>query len=174
VEVANLHGRLWLSRQGKEPYVVFSAVPLVAIPTETVQIGLRLVKAFDAGRDYLLIVEDDQVLKNFDPKKAGLERLEKIGCILSSSSNLGRAAFRFFAPRAGIDEDRASGSVVPALMEYWAREQPGEQVFSQESGHGIKIRARWLGEKIALTGEVLQFARGTISSTVLRKIFSDA
>lgn len=174
LEVANLPSRLWLSRQGEEPYVVFRAVPLIEIPAGTVQIGVKLVKAFDAGRDYLLIVEDERALKNFDPKKAGLERLEKIGCILSSGCKSGRAAFRFFAPRAGIEEDRASGSVVPALMEYWAREQAGEQVFSQESGHGIKIRARWLGEKIALTGEVLQFARGTISSAVLEKIYSDA
>ncbi|HEX7288644.1 MAG TPA: PhzF family phenazine biosynthesis protein [Candidatus Angelobacter sp.] len=174
LEVANLPGRLWLSRQGVEPYIVFRDVPLIEIPAETVQVGVKLLKAFDAGRDYLLIVEDEQALKDFDPKQAGLERLEKIGCILSSRCTSGRAAFRFFAPRAGIEEDRASGSVVPALMEYWAREQPGEQIFSQESGHGIKIRTRWLGDKIAVTGEVLQFARGTISSAALEKIYSAA
>jgi predicted PhzF superfamily epimerase YddE/YHI9 len=124
------------------------------------------VQAFDAGRDYLLILEDEETLKCFDPKQAGLERLAKIGCIISSPCKSGTASFRFFAPRVGIQEDRASGSVVPALMEYWASGEPGDHVFSQESGHGIKIRARWLDERVALTGEVLEFARGKISEFV--------
>lgn len=162
-EVTNLGGRLWLSRHEGHPYIVLKAISLSPVPDEAVPLGGKVVRAFDAGRDYLVILEDEETLRNFDPKKAGIERLAKIGCIISSPSKSGTAAFRFFAPRVGIQEDRASGSVVPALMQYWARGTPGEHIFNQESGHDIKIRARWLGDRVALTGEVLEFACGKIS-----------
>jgi len=163
LEVANLRGRLWLSSHDGAPYIHFKEPSLKQIPANKFQIGLPLTKAFDAGRDYLLIVEDEEILKCFDPVKAGLERLEKIGCILSSPCDSATAAFRFFAPRAGIQEDRASGSAIPALMAYWAQEKSGECEFSQESGHGIRIRGRRTEDKIAVTGPVLRFATGRIS-----------
>jgi PhzF family phenazine biosynthesis protein len=166
LEVANLRGRLWLSSHDGEPYIHFKQPLLKEIPAEKIQIGLSLSKAFDAGRDYLLIVKDEEALKRFDPLKAPLEQLEKIGCILSSPTASATAAFRFFAPRAGIQEDRASGSVIPALMAYWAEKESGEYEFSQESGHGIRIRARRVEDKIALTGPVLRFATGKILPSV--------
>jgi predicted PhzF superfamily epimerase YddE/YHI9 len=162
-EVANLRGRLWLSRKGNKPYIVFRKACLREVPAERFQVGITVQKGFDTGRDYLLILKDEQGVKDFDPGKAGIDRLDKIGCIISSSCTSATAAFRFFAPRAGIQEDRASGSVVPALMEYWAREKPGEHIFNQESRHGVQIRAQWLDGKVALSGEVLRFARGKIA-----------
>lgn len=170
LETANLPGRLWLARRGNQPYIVFRSVPLIEIPASTFQLGVNVIQAFDAGRDYLLVLEDEETLKRFDPEKAGVARLEKIGCIVSSSCRSGAAAFRFFAPRAGIKEDRASGSVVPALMEYWAKGKAGEHVFNQESGYGIKIRASWMEGKVALSGEVLHFARGIISQPLLESL----
>ena len=166
LEASNLPGRLWLSRQGDAPYIVFRKASLTEIPPETAPIGVRVVQAFDAGRDYLLILENEEILKSFDSSQAGLERLSKIGCIITSPCRSAAACFRFFAPRAGIQEDRASGSVIPALMEYWAAGKPEDQLFSQESGHGIRIRARWLGERVALTGEVVEFAYGKIPELV--------
>lgn len=166
LEVANLPGRLWLSSHDGVPYIHFKEPLLKEIPAEKVQIGVPLTKAFDAGRDYLLIVKNDEILKGFDPGKASLDKLEKIGCILSSPTDSATAAFRFFAPRAGIPEDRASGSVIPALMAYWAQEEYGKCEFSQESGHGIRMQARRVDNKIALTGSVLRFATGKISPGV--------
>ncbi len=161
-EVVNLGGRLSLSRQDDHPYIVLKAIGLAPVLKETVPLGVKVVQAFDAGRDYLVILEDEETLRRFDPTTAGIERLAKIGCIISSPSKSGAAAFRFFAPRVGIQEDRASGSVIPALMQYWASGIPGDHIFIQESGHDIKIRARWLEDRVALTGEVLEFASGRI------------
>lgn len=162
LEVENLQGRLWLSRQGDSPYIVFRRASLTEVPPETFDVGARVARAFDAGRDYLLILENEEAVRSFDPRHAGLERLSKIGCIISGPCPSGAACFRFFAPRVGIHEDRASGSVIPALMEYWVSGKPGDHIFLQESGHDIRIRARWLDERIAITGEVVEFARGRI------------
>jgi predicted PhzF superfamily epimerase YddE/YHI9 len=161
-EVHNLPGKLWLSRLGDVPYVVFPRARLAEIPVQEVDVGIPLAHAFDAGRDYLLIMDSDEAaLRNFDPAMA--KRLDKIGCILSSRSESATASFRFFAPRVGITEDRASGSVIPALVEYWGRDRSSPYTFHQESGHDIKIRAQQTGDKIGLTGEVLEFARGKLN-----------
>jgi hypothetical protein len=127
-----------------------------------IKLGVPLVRAFDAGRDYLLILEDEYALKNFNPQAAGVQALDKIGCIISSPSASSTAAFRFFAPRVGIQEDRASGSVIPALVAYWGGDRSGSYVFSQESGHNIQIQARQFGDRIGVSGEVLRFASGKL------------
>lgn len=163
-EVRNLPGKLWLSRFGGAPYIVLGRTPLTEISPSKIDAGISLVRAFDAGRDYLLIVDSEDALRRFDPRAASLERLDKIGCILASPSSSATAAFRFFAPRAGIMEDRASGSVIPALVEYWGGKGTGDFCFHQESGHGIAIRARRLQERIAVSGEVLEFARGQLEA----------
>jgi hypothetical protein len=51
------------------------------------------------------------------------------------------------------------------LAEFWGRE-PGNYSFNQESGHNIRIRAQKLGDRVGVTGEVLEFARGRLDSTL--------
>jgi predicted PhzF superfamily epimerase YddE/YHI9 len=163
LEVNNLRGKLWLSRAGDKAHVVFPRARLTEVPAGPFELGIPVLRAFDAGRDYLFILEDEELLKKFDPQAAGIEGLDKIGCIVSSPSPSSTAAFRFFAPRVGIKEDRASGSVIPALMEYWAHDKPGECTFHQASGYDIRIRARRFGDRVGVSGEVLEFARGKLA-----------
>ena len=162
LEVSNARGKLWLARAGDEPHIVFPGARLTEVPAENFKLGVPLVRAFDAGRDYLLILEDEYALKNFNPQAAGVQALDKIGCIISSPSASSTAAFRFFAPRVGIQEDRASGSVIPALVAYWGGDRSGSYVFSQESGPNIQIQARQFGDRIGVSGEVLRFASGKL------------
>jgi predicted PhzF superfamily epimerase YddE/YHI9 len=162
LEVSNARSKLWLARVGDEPHVVFPGACLTEVPVEDFKLGVPLVRVFDAGRDYLLVLKDEDALKNFNPQAAGVQALGKIGCIISSPSASSTAAFRFFAPRVGIQEDRASGSVIPALVAYWGRDRSGSYIFSQESGHNIRIRARQLDDRIGVSGEVLRFASGKL------------
>ena len=104
---------MWLSRHENKPYLVFKDVPLIEIPTEAVQTGMKLIKAYDAGRDYLLIVEDEETLKAFNPTKARLERLAKIGCIISSPSRSSTAAFRFSRHEQGFTKIALQDPVIP-------------------------------------------------------------
>jgi len=162
LEVNNLRGKLWLTRVEDEPHVVFPRARLAEVPAGSFDLGIPVLRAFDAGRDYLFVIEDEELLKRFDPQSAGIERLDKIGCIVSSPSPSSTATFRFFAPRVGIQEDRASGSVIPALVEYWAHDKTGNHTFEQASGHNIRIRARRFGDRVGISGEVLEFARGKL------------
>jgi predicted PhzF superfamily epimerase YddE/YHI9 len=163
-EVDNLRGRLWLARRGDAPFIVLRRTPLTAVDAGPLDIGVPVRHAFDAGRDFLLIVEDEAALVAYRPDPAVLGRLPKLGCILAAPASGATAAFRFFAPRAGIPEDRASGSVIPALVAYWGGHGTSEYRFRQRSPSGaVEIRASQWTEGVAIGGDVVTLGRGRLS-----------
>ena len=163
-EVDNLRGRLWLARRGDTAFIVLKRTPLTPVDAGPLDVGLPVRHAFDAGRDFLLIVEDEAALVAYRPDPEVLARLPKLGCILAAPAAEASAAFRFFAPRAGIPEDRASGSVIPALVEYWGGSNTSQYRFRQRAPSGaVEIRASRWAEGVAVGGDVVTFVRGRLS-----------
>jgi predicted PhzF superfamily epimerase YddE/YHI9 len=158
-EVSNLRGRLWLGTDEGRPAIALKTVPLIERPPTTVNIGITPTRVFDAGRDFLVVLETEKQLMTYQPDWAALHALPKIGCILSSPSATATAAFRFFAPRAGLPEDRASGSAAPALVELWGKHPHERCTFRQYSGYDITIHARFMRGRIVIAGDVLELSR---------------
>jgi predicted PhzF superfamily epimerase YddE/YHI9 len=162
--VANLEGRLWLYRRGPEAGVLLAPASITELASDSVRLpDLEPQRVFDAGRDYLVVVDDEAQLLRFRPSAFGLEALDKVGLILSAPAADARAAFRFFAPRAGIPEDDVSISVIPALAAVWGGSVRAWS-FRQATSHPVHIRAALHDERVAVTGEVREFARGTLVS----------
>lgn len=161
--VRNLPGRLWLSCSAHDPMVAFRAAELRELPVDEYSLGMPAVRLFDAGRDLLVVLADEAALHAVRADAPEIARLPKIGCIVSAPSGDVTAAFRFFAPRAGIAEDRASGSVIPALVACWATNGNDRFEFRQCSGWDIRIRARREGTRVLVGGEVVELARHAIA-----------
>lgn len=162
--VANLGGRLSLYRGESEAGILLPPARLTELAPDVLGLpALRPSRVFDAGRDYLAVVDDEQQLLRFRVAGSGLEALDKVGLILCAPAADARAAFRFFAPRAGIPEDDVSISVLPALAAVWGR---GARAWSfrQAAAQAVQLRAALRDDQIAVTGEVLEFARGTLQS----------
>ncbi len=70
--------------------------------------------------DYLLEVASKTALRALEPDFTSLERVEARGIIVTSRAPSGPYDFvsRFFAPRAGIREDPATGSAHCALTPF--------------------------------------------------------
>jgi predicted PhzF superfamily epimerase YddE/YHI9 len=71
---------------------------------------------------------------------------------------------RFFAPKAGIDEDPVTGSAHCSLAPFWAarlgrRELSGIQLSSRT---GV-VRVRALGERVHLLGQAVTVLRGELA-----------
>jgi predicted PhzF superfamily epimerase YddE/YHI9 len=158
-EVANLRGRLWLGNDATKPAIALKPVDLTELPRTTVSIGVTPIRVFDAGRDFLVEIEDEEELAAYQPDWTALRALSKVGCILSSPSATATAAFRFFAPRAGIDEDRASGSATAALVHFWGRDATDPCTFRQRSDCDTTIQARRLMERVVIAGDVIELGR---------------
>jgi PhzF family phenazine biosynthesis protein len=76
-------------------------------------------------------------------------------------------AVRFFAPRAGITEDHATGSAACALAPWWSGRIPGGDpaapvIINQHSARGARIVARVDGGRVILTGTTRITLRGDL------------
>lgn len=161
--VDNLPGTIWLSRE-RGPVVSFAPTKLREVSATKLDVRVPAVRAFDAGRDYLFVVESVAALRALRASELGAERLDKVGCLVAAPDGRGGVAFRFFAPLAGIPEDDASASVIPALVAHFGFGPDDEGVFRQESGGNVTIRAFARGGRVAVTGDVLVLGHGRLSS----------
>jgi predicted PhzF superfamily epimerase YddE/YHI9 len=72
---------------------------------------------------------------------------------------------RFFAPRAGVDEDPVTGSAHCALTPYWTPKlgRP-DLVGYQASARGGTVRVRLQGDRVMLGGQAVTVLRGELTA----------
>jgi predicted PhzF superfamily epimerase YddE/YHI9 len=76
---------------------------------------------------------------------------------------------RFFAPRAGLDEDWVTGSAHCALGPYWAERLGRDRLVGyQASRRGGVVRVGVAGERVELAGRALTVLRGVLASPAAR------
>ena len=154
---------LRLGRDDGQPALWMPAVDLRSLDVGSLDIGLPIVRLFDAGRDYLAVLADEWTLRSARPVRDQVLALPKIGLILSAQAAPGSAAtavFRFLAPRAGIDEDRVSCSVLPPLCALWAPPRSTTARFVQCSGIDVDMGVRQMDGGWQVSGPVHEIARG--------------
>jgi predicted PhzF superfamily epimerase YddE/YHI9 len=115
--------------------------------------------------DYLVQVESEAVLRGVSPDLRRLSAIEARGVIVTSKAANGDYDFvsRFFAPRAGIDEDPVTGSAHCTLADFWHK-QLGKTRFlaRQISPRGGVLRVGLQGDRVLLGGQAITVLRGEL------------
>ena len=115
--------------------------------------------------DYLVEVESEDEVRRLAPDFARLSQVEARGVIVTSRSATAEFDFvsRFFAPRAGVNEDPVTGSAHCCLGPYW-QVQLGKSEFTafQASVRGGMIRVRVVGGRTYLGGLAVTVCRGEL------------
>jgi PhzF family phenazine biosynthesis protein len=120
--------------------------------------------------DYLVQVESEAYLRGVSPDFRLLSAHEARGVIVTSQAEDPDYDFvsRFFAPRAGIDEDPVTGSAHCTLADFWAR-QLGKTRFlaRQISPRGGVLRVEVCaglpgGDRVLLGGQAITVLRGEL------------
>jgi predicted PhzF superfamily epimerase YddE/YHI9 len=115
--------------------------------------------------DYLVEVESEDTVRRLAPDFARLSGLEARGVIVTSRSATPRYDFvsRFFAPRAGVNEDPVTGSAHCCLGPYW-QGRLGKSQFTayQASARGGVVHVRMVGDRTFLGGQAVTVARGEL------------
>ena len=115
--------------------------------------------------DYLVEVESEAALRGIAPDLRRLATVPVRGSIVTSRSADPRFDFvsRFFAPRAGIDEDPVTGSAHCCLVDFW-RKRLGKTEFVafQASARGGVVRVRVVQDRALLCGSAITVARGEL------------
>lgn len=145
---------LRLGREGDLAVLQMPATELVELDPNHVDLGVPILRLFDAGRDYLAVLADEVSLRMLCPCQERLLSLDKIGVIMTASVSQVTAAFRFFAPGVGIEEDRASCSVLPALGALWLRQPLERGIFIQCSDVDIPMMVRRVDSGWQVKGRV--------------------
>ena len=113
--------------------------------------------------DYLVEVESEEAIRRMAPEFERLARIDVRGVIVTSLSAESKFDFisRFFAPRAGVNEDPVTGSAHCCLGPYW-QERLGKSQFIafQASTRGGIVHVRVDGDRTFLGGQAVTVCRG--------------
>ncbi len=115
--------------------------------------------------DYLLEVDSEAAVRVLTPDFAALGRVEARGVIVTSRATAPGYDFvsRFFAPRAGVNEDPVTGSAHCALTPFWSeRLNKTEMTAYQASPRGGVVRVRLAGDRVVLGGQAVTVLRGEL------------
>jgi PhzF family phenazine biosynthesis protein len=115
--------------------------------------------------DYLVEVDSEKTVRNLKPDFGLLKRLSTRGIMVTSSADSPEYDFvsRFFAPRAGIDEDPVTGSAHCCLGPFWSK-RLGKNEFKayQASERGGIVRVHVIGERVRLGGKSVTILKGEL------------
>jgi PhzF family phenazine biosynthesis protein len=117
--------------------------------------------------DFLVEVDSEDTVRRMTPSFAQLAQVEVRGVIVTARSSGQDFDFvsRFFAPRAGINEDPVTGSAHCCLGPYWQqRLQKSEFVAYQASARAGVVHVRVDGNRAILGGQAVTVLRGELTA----------
>jgi PhzF family phenazine biosynthesis protein len=120
--------------------------------------------------DYLVEVADEATVRGCSPDFTRLRSVEARGVIVTSAAGGAGYDFvsRFFAPRAGVDEDPVTGSAHCCLAPWWsARFERDALTGHQASRRGGTVHVRLNGSRVLLRGMAVTVLRGELADAAL-------
>ena len=149
----NLLAMVFPSREGKP-----SEVPEMMVKG----LGKRPKEVY-LSRDYMAIFEREEDIRDLKLDMGALRQLEGLGVIATARGEKVDFVSRFFAPKAGVDEDPVTGSSHCTLIPYWRRILGKDELVAlQLSERGGKLFCAYMGEKVKISGEAVTYFTGYI------------
>ena len=163
-------GLLTADRRGGWIELDFPATPAEPAPAPAGQAAAVGVTPRLVGRsrfDYLLEVDGEEIVRGCKPNFDALARVDARGVIVTSRAAASSYDFvsRFFAPRAGVNEDPVTGSAHCALAPYWTSKLGRAELTGyQASARGGTVRVRLQGDRVILGGQAVTVLRGDLTA----------
>lgn len=158
IKVSNLNNKLWLYRDDQKPSIVLKLNNIFPYMNFKEIVNYPFLSLFNCGRDLLMLVENYENVMMFDAGLINWKSHNFIGFIVASKPSDGTVYFRFFAPLAGIFEDKASASVIPSLIQcsILLGFEVNDLKFTQLSGFDVNFNVYSKNELVYISGNVLQ------------------
>jgi PhzF family phenazine biosynthesis protein len=158
-------GLLTVSREGDGMVLDFPSRP--ASPAEAPE-GLfaaigREPKEVLRSRDYMLVYESEDEIRNISPDFSALGGIKTHAVIVTAPGSDSDFVSRFFAPEAGINEDPVTGSSHCNLIPYWAERLGKTRMFARQlSPRGGEIYCELQGDRVRIGGTAVLYLKGEI------------
>jgi PhzF family phenazine biosynthesis protein len=117
------------------------------------------------ARDYLLVYDSEEDIKNLKPNIGQLEQvnIDPGGIIVTAKGNEVDFVSRFFTPQASVFEDPVTGSAHCTLVPYWAKKLNKTGFHARQiSPRGGELFCNLKGERVYIRGKAIKYLTGTI------------
>jgi predicted PhzF superfamily epimerase YddE/YHI9 len=115
------------------------------------------------SRDYLVLYPSEEAVLSIKPDFKALAELDCLGIIITAQGERSDFVSRFFAPRAGIDEDPVTGSAHTTLIPFWSKK------LGKKSLHAFQVSKRIgelfcedAGDRVKIGGSAVTYLIGEI------------
>jgi PhzF family phenazine biosynthesis protein len=136
-------------------------------------LGRKPSEAF-RGRDVLAVFESEEDILSLEPDFAELKKIECLGIIVTAPGRRSDFVSRFFAPRAGINEDPVTGSAHTLLVPFWSNRLKKKKFHAfQVSKRGGELFCEDLGARVLIGGRAVTFFSGQIEIPMPTALKSD-
>jgi PhzF family phenazine biosynthesis protein len=125
-------------------------------------LGLEPLEVWKA-RDYLALYPSEEDILSIKPKFDALIELDCLGIIITARGSQSDFVSRFFAPRAGINEDPVTGSAHTTLIPFWAKKLDKKSLHAfQLSERKGELFCEYLGDRVKIGGYAVTYLKGEI------------
>jgi len=125
--------------------------------------GLPVLEAH-SSRDLLLLMENEQLIRDFIPNFELLKQIEGyLGIIITAPGDSVDFVSRFFAPAVGVPEDPVTGSAHSTLIPFWAQRLGKDKMVAKQLSHrGGTLFCENCGDRVKIAGKAVLYLRGEI------------
>jgi PhzF family phenazine biosynthesis protein len=161
------NGILSVKRNGELLEMDFPAQPpsKQAIPDGLAN-GLNhsFLEVLGTDKDLLVLLENEDAVRELKPKFSLLERIEKQGIIVTAPGQQCDFVSRYFAPRVGVPEDPATGSSHCVLAPFWSKRLGKKKLYARQvSKRGGELFCEDRGDRVSIAGKAVLYLEGMIT-----------
>jgi len=160
-----LSGRLTVTRENGVYWLDFPARPgnPVAAPELVAAVGGAPVETLVGPRDHMLVYASEAEVAALKPDFLRLREIDHFAVIATAPGESCDFVSRFFAPRAGIDEDPVTGSAHCTLVPFWVQKVHKTHLFARQiSPRGGEIECILAGDRVRMGGRGVLYLKGEI------------
>jgi len=127
-------------------------------------IGINPIKVFKGKSDYLLVFKDQEQVEHIKPHFSLMSTVGSRGCLVTAVGADYDVVVRGFFPRAGVNEDPATGSAQTTLAAYWPS-VIGKNLYTvcQLSDRKGYFTTEVKADRVFISGECRPYLKGEIS-----------
>jgi PhzF family phenazine biosynthesis protein len=134
------------------------------IPEHLIDGLRREVEHVFKARDYLVVLESEEEVRDLQPDFSELEKIDCEGIIVTAPGDEVDFVSRFFAPRMGIAEDPVTGSAHSTLTPYWAERLGKSRLRAQQvSERGGDLWCKQTDDRVQIAGHAVLYVKGFLN-----------
>ncbi|HVU64046.1 MAG TPA: PhzF family phenazine biosynthesis protein [Phycisphaerales bacterium] len=117
-----------------------------------------------SGETLVAVFDNKRAIHELEPDFSRLARLDAQGFAVTAPAAGHDYVGRYFAPRHGLNEDHATGSMHALLVPYWAKRLGKKHLTAHQVSH--RAGEMWCeldGDRVRIAGHAVTVGRGTLT-----------